>query len=110
MAEQDALLDYLLALTEQTSHAVLASRSVLGVSERSGVVWNAWHAVRMSYRSPLSPSRLQGVDTVPGFDAQVRGEIRLFSGRRLLFVSCSLLFMVLGCRGEVMCTSIASIV
>lgn len=72
MAEHDALLEALQALTEHTSYAILASHSWSCPSEeRLGVVWKAWHAVRISYRSPFSPSRLQGVEGVPGFDQQV---------------------------------------
>lgn len=86
MAEQDALLEALQTLTEKTSHAILGSCATRGLPEkagRCGVVWNAWHAVRMSYRSPLSPSRAQGVDGVAGFDAQVRQHEWLVGGGHL---------------------------
>ena len=97
MAEQDALLESLQTLTEQTSHAVLSCRAVSGL-ERCGLVWNAWHAVRMSYRSPLSASRVQGVEGVPGFGAQVRdGHIRLCGGLKSLV---SFFFFQIRCACE----------
>lgn len=90
MDEQDALLEALQNLTEQTSHAVLAFRAVPGLEERCGLVWNAWHAVRMSYRSPLSPLRVQGVEGVAGFGVQVRVEnVCLCSGFWSVFVFSS---------------------
>ena len=88
MAEQDALLEALQALTEKTSHAILSSGSLAGLSERSGVVWNAWHAVRSSYRSSLSPSRVEGMQAVTGFDAQVRAGTHAFALRQRLLSSC----------------------
>lgn len=97
MAEQDALLEALQTLTEQISHAILGSCATPGLPERAGrygVVWNAWHAVRMSYRSPLSPSRAQGVDGVPGFDAQVRQNEWLVGGGPLfVFVVCLFVYL-----------------